>query len=101
LLNNAAKALFLRGKEKKDLFLAIGTWYFVLDKYGKDQNYHHRAAVLHWITMAYKKLGCMGPAKDSAIASMKLWKKQLTIDPLNKAFIEKYEKAQDLVNELS
>lgn len=99
LLNNTARLLLEKGDGGKDIVIAIGFWQIALVKYG-DKNYHHRAAIHFWLSKAYERMGVKGAAKLAARESVALWVKQISLDPSNRRFEERFDGALKGIQEL-
>lgn len=99
LLNNTARILLEKGDDGEDVVTAIGLWQIALAKYG-DKNYHHRAAIHFWLSKAYEKIGIKEAAKLAARESAALWVKQISLDPSNRRFEERFDGALKGIQEL-
>ncbi|MDD4662052.1 MAG: hypothetical protein PHG24_02100 [Candidatus Pacebacteria bacterium] len=95
ILNNVAKALFTRKESLIDIYIAIGSWNACSFLYKEDSNFHHRASIHFWLSLAYEELGMMDAALKEAEISYSLWLIQTSIDPGNKNFKEKEENARN------
>jgi hypothetical protein len=100
LLNNTARLLLEKGNHSSDTIMAIGLWEIALIKYG-EKNYHHRAAVMFWMSTAYKSLGDLSSASKKAKESLTLWEYQISLDPTNSKFKKNLEGAKKRFENLS
>jgi len=100
LLNNTARLLLEKGNRSSDTMMAIGLWETALIKYG-EKNYHHRAAVMFWLSNAYESLEDRPLAIKMAQESVKLWEYQASLDPDNSKFKKNLDGAKNRLENLS
>lgn len=101
IIKNAARVFLEKGSEK-GVITALGLYMIALEKYEKEPNtLHHRAAIWFWVSKAYERLGNMELSRAAAKKSLRLWRKQVRMDPDNPEFEDRLKGAQKRLEEIS
>lgn len=100
LNHNAARFFLAKSRDPGDLSMAAGMINRALQLYGKDVNWHHRAAALFWKSKIIEKLGDREEALYAAERSLFLWNEALDRDPANEGFRKNRDNAIARIAEL-
>ncbi len=102
LMNNTARWLFAKGKDKADAMLALGFMRSAIELYGGGLvNLHHRASANFWVSQIMERLFGPKAAITAAEESLTLWEIQLSLDPANPNFISNHDGAEKRLTELT
>ena len=102
LLNNTARWLIAKGKNRRSLEYASRYMIMAVNLYGDEENnLYHRAGAYFWISIIRELSSDREGAIYAAAMSVRLWKKQLIIDPNNKSFQNNFADTKKRLEKLS
>jgi tetratricopeptide (TPR) repeat protein len=101
LANNTSRYWLAKAASFRDLELARYYMKLAIKLYGSgNKNYHHRAGAHFWLSVITEKMGNRQAAMLYAKRSVRLWRKQLRLDPQNKNFLSSFRGAKNRLKEL-
>lgn len=100
LFHNAGRFFLDKARQESDLGQAITYLDRALALYGQEANWHHRAAAQYWKSVAVERQDGKDAAVPVAVESLRLWEKQVSLDPTNASFKEKCSAANKRLAQL-
>ena len=101
LLHNSARFFLDKARTRRDLKFALGLIEVALAHYGDTSNWHHRAAIHLYKSIALEKLTAIPAAFEAAATSLRFWQIQCELEKDTKPFNEKLAASSSRVIELA